>query len=488
MPRPIIVWFRDDLRLADNPALAEAAGHGAPILPVYVFDEESEGLRPLGGASRWWLHHSLAALGADLAARGAPLLLLRGAAEPAVLRLAEVVDAGAVHWNRRYGRAERTIDQAIKAGLQAKGVAAESFSASLLHEPWTVKSKAGGPFKVFGPFWRAAQAGGEPAPPAPAPARIEGLGAGTASGLGGIALSDLALLPRHPDWSGGLAETWTPGEAGAKARLASFLSDAFGHYADGRDRPDQAATTALSPSLRFGEIGPRQVWQACAFAVHGGTTRGTGLDLAKLQSELGWREFSYHLLFHHPDLATQSFQPRFEAFPWRQDPARLEAWRRGMTGYPLVDAGMRQLWTTGWMHNRVRMITASFVIKHLLVDWREGERWFWDTLVDADPANNAASWQWVAGSGADAAPYYRIFNPVAQGERFDPDGTYVKRWVPELARLPAKLVHRPWDASSDTLAAAGIRLGETYPRPVVDHGEARIRALSALESLKPAGR
>lgn len=485
MPRPVIVWFRDDLRLADNPALAAAVHSGSPVVPIYVLDEESNGLRPHGGASRWWLHHSLVALGADLARKGAPLLLFRGPAEPLLLRLAEHLDAAAVFWNRRYGLAERNIDQAVKTSLKARGVAAESSNAGLLHEPWTVASKTGTPLKVFSPFWRAAQAAGDPLPPGPALRRIPGLSDDATAALGAEDLGSLDLLPTQPDWSGGLAKAWTPGEAGARKRLETFLADEFAGYAEGRDRPDQTSTSSLSPFLRFGEIGPRQIWQASTFAVQEGTTRGSERDLAKFQAELGWREFSYHLLFHHPDLATRNFQPRFDSFPWRDDPAGLKAWQRGRTGYPIVDAGMRQLWTTGWMHNRVRMITASFLSKDLLVDWRAGEAWFWDTLVDADPANNAASWQWVAGSGADAAPYFRIFNPFTQGEKFDPDGTYVKRFVPELAGLPPEMVHRPWEAPAERLAAFGVRLGETYPRPVIDHAVARNRALAAVEMLKP---
>jgi deoxyribodipyrimidine photo-lyase len=298
-----------------------------------------------------------------------------------------------------------------------------------------------------------------------------------------LALADLHLEPRKPDWAGSLREAWTPGEAGAHAALKHFLKIGLPNYATERDRPDKPATSRLSPFLHFGHISPRQVWHAAQAAIMSGTSKANSTDLEKLFSELGWREFSYHLLFNHPDLATKNFQERFDALAWRHDAKALRAWQRGLTGYPIVDAGMRELWTTGWMHNRVRMVAASFLIKHLLIDWREGERWFWDTLVDADPANNAASWQWVAGSGADAAPYFRIFNPVLQGEKFDPDGAYVRRWVPELAKLPNALIHKPWKATQDQLAAAGVQLGETYPRPIVDHDTARKRALAALEAL-----
>ncbi|MFO1148791.1 MAG: deoxyribodipyrimidine photo-lyase [Alsobacter sp.] len=485
MPRPAIVWFRDDLRVSDNPALSAAVARGGPVVPVYVHEHPEDGTRPMGGASQWWLHHSLASLSRDLAALGAPLAILRGPAGAAIPALARSIGASLVTWNRRYGLTERELDTEVKTALRRHEIEAESSNAALLYEPWTVKSKTGAPLKVFSPFWRAALAGGEPKAPLPAPRRIPGLGADPSAGVGAVSLDDLRLLPTKPDWSGGLRETWTPGEAGAQARLAAFLAEGFKGYGSLRDRPDLPATSALSPYLRFGEIGPRQIWHAAAFAVAEGRTNASTSDLAKFQSELGWREFSYHLLFYHPDLARVNFQPRFDGFPWRSDPAGVEAWRRGRTGYPIVDAGMRQLWRTGWMHNRVRMIAASFLIKDLLVDWRVGEDWFWDTLVDADPASNAASWQWVAGSGADAAPYFRIFNPVSQGEKFDPQGDYVRRFVPELARLPAEWIHRPWEAPAAVLSSAGLRLGVDYPRPIVDHALARNRALGAVESVKP---
>jgi deoxyribodipyrimidine photo-lyase len=485
MPSSSIVWFRDDLRLADNPALTEAAASGGPVIAVYVHDVESEGMRAPGGASLWWLHHSLTALGDSLRAHGVPLLIFREPAREAVLRCVTETGATAVHWNRRYGAAEIAVDTAVKGDLKAAGIDASSHNASLLYEPWKVRSKVGDPFKVFSPFWRAAMATGEPPPPRPAPSSIKGAELPAVSGA--VRLEDLDLLPTKPDWAGGFRETWRPGEAGAAEALDLFLEEGLHLYAGNRDRPDMPATSSLSPRLRFGEIGPRQVWHAAAHALHDGRIRATEKDLAKFHTELGWREFSYHLLFHNPDLARTNFQRRFDAFPWRDDRKSLRLWQRGLTGVPIVDAGMRQLWRTGWMHNRVRMIVASFLVKDLLIDWRAGEEFFWDTLVDADPANNAASWQWVAGSGADAAPYFRVFNPITQGEKFDPDGIYVRRWVPELAGLPNAVVHRPWEASPAVLAEAGVRLGETYPGPMVDHGRARDRALAALASLKPDG-
>jgi len=471
---PIIVWFRQDLRLTDNPALAAAAASGAPVVALYILDEGG-GWAP-GGASRWWLHHSLAALAAALERRGGRLVLRRGPAAAVLDALIAETGAAAIHWNRCYEPEAVARDTGIKAGLEARGVAVRSFDAALLFEPWTVATRAGEPFRVYTPFWKACLAAPEPPQPAPAPRHVPGPAAGPA----GDALADWSLLPMTPDWAGGLRAAWTPGEAGAVRRLESFLERAVARYKGDRDRPDLPGTSRLSPHLHFGEIGPRQVWHA----IRAATAGGAGVE--SFLSEIGWREFSHHLLFHFPTLPDRNWRPEFDAFPWRHDPAALAAWQRGRTGYPLVDAGMRELWTTGWMHNRVRMVVASFLVKHLLIDWRAGADWFWDTLVDADLANNAASWQWVAGCGADAAPYFRIFNPVIQGERFDPSGSYVRRWVPELARMPDAFVHKPWAADAVTLAGAGLRLGETYPRPIVDHATARDRALAALASLKGA--
>ncbi|MCZ8099919.1 MAG: deoxyribodipyrimidine photo-lyase [Burkholderiales bacterium] len=484
MSSPVIVWLRNDLRLADNPAVAEAARLGVPFVGLYVLDEDSEGLRPMGGASRWWLHHALAALAADVADLGGILLLTRGPARAVMARTVAALAPAAVLWNRRYDAAGIAVDTAIKADIRASGIRADSFNASLLYEPWQVKSRTGEPLKVFSPFWRAAQALGEPPAPLPTPARFAG-GAKDLAVSDAMTLDALDLLPRRPDWAGGLRDTWRPGERGARERLAKFLEDGLAHYADGRDRPDRDYTSRLSPWLRFGEIGPRQVWHAASAARLSGASQASARDLDKFRAELGWREFSYHLLHQRPDMASVNIQRKFDAFPWRNDDAALRAWRRGATGYPIVDAGMRQLWTTGWMHNRVRMIAASFLIKHLLVDWRRGEDWFWDTLVDADPASNAASWQWVAGSGADAAPYFRIFNPILQGEKFDPSGDYVRTFVPELRGVPADIIHQPWSASQQRLSAAGVVLGQTYPRPIVDHDDARKRALEALSAVKP---
>ena len=482
---PVIVWFRQDFRLHDNPALHAAAATMQPVLCVYIHDEASEGLRPLGAASRWWLHHSLAALSAALQNLGARLDVLAGPAAQVLAGLVAECGATSVFWNRRYGGAEIALDTQIKAQLLANNVEARSFNSHLLIEPWDIRNKTGGEFKVFTPFWKACKAQRNWPGPLPAPKTL--VAPQAFHNLHAATLEALNLLPRQPDWSGGLQAFWQPGEAAALARFKRFLAQGLQNYGADRNRPDLPNTSSLSPHLRFGEISPRQLVQSVETAAAEGSV--TRADADKFLSEIGWREFAYHLLYHHPDLATRNFSARFDAFPWLEpDPAMLKAWRRGQTGYPIVDAGMRQLWQTGYMHNRVRMITASFLIKHLLIDWRVGEAWFWDTLCDADPANNAASWQWVAGSGADAAPYFRIFNPVLQGEKFDPKGDYVRSFVPELGRLPNAFLHKPWEAPPAVLQHAGITLGKTYPAPIVDHAKARLRALAAFAMIaaKPA--
>ncbi len=480
---PVIVWFREDLRISDNPALAQAAESGAPVLCIYVHDEASPGIRPLGAASRWWLAGSLRALDASLRERGAALHVLHGSARDIVPALARAAGAGAVVWNRRYGAAEIAVDTGIKTALREAGIAASSFNGRLIHEPWTLTTKAGGPIRVYTPYWRAMRAKGAPDMPLAAPAALVGAPFPAAGGLRAVPVDALGLEPTSPDWAGGMREAWTRGEEGAQARLEAFVTGGMAGYGEARNRPDMPATSQLSPHLRFGEISVRQCWHAAEHAEASGSVRASPGDLETFLKELGWREFSYYLLHHNPELARRDYAPRFEAFPWRSDAGQLDQWQRGRTGYPIVDAGMRQLWTTGWMHNRVRMIVASFLVKHLLIDWRRGEEWFWDTLVDADPASNSASWQWVAGTGADASPFFRIFNPVLQGAKFDPDGIYVRRWVPELAKLPSSVIHAPWTAPRPILDAAGVRLGSSYPSPMVPHDEARARALAALRSL-----
>jgi deoxyribodipyrimidine photo-lyase len=472
-PSPTLVWLREDLRLDDNPALSAAAP--GPAVALYILDST---VRPLGGAARWWLHHSLTALEQSLAERGVRLVLRAGDPRVIVPQIARDGGFASVVWNRRYHRDAIATDTAVKAALKNQGVAAASFNASLLVEPWEIQTGSGGPYKVFTPFWRAASA--KPfAPPAPAPDAF----AQGAPIVASEALEDWRLTPTKPDWAGGLRAAWTPGEAGAQARLERFLIGPLKGYAQARDLPGGQTTSRLSPHLRFGEISPRRVFHAAAAA---GEARGLAGDVAKLHAELGWREFAYHLLHHFPDFPETSWKREFEHFGWADDPAALKAWSAGRTGYPIVDAGMRELWATGWMHNRVRMIVGSFLVKHLLTHWKAGEDWFWDTLVDADLANNAAGWQWIAGCGADAAPYFRIFNPVTQGEKFDAEGAYVRRWVPELARLPDAWLHKPWQAPGAVLVGAGVRLGATYPYPIIDHAHARQRALDAYAGLKAA--
>lgn len=469
---PAIVWFRQDLRLADNPALNAAIASKRLLILLYVLDDETPGRWRMGGASRWWLHKSLDALGRDVSKRGGTLILRRGRADAEVPRLVAETGAAAIYWNRCYEPYAISRDAALKTSLSASGVEVQSFNASLLFEPWTVKTKSGEPFKVFTPFWRACVQRGVDRAPLAAPKRLrQHLTAASDD------LRDWALLPTRPNWATGFEPAWTPGEAGAHAALTRFLASSLSAYQEARNDLGQNATSRLSPHLHFGEISPLQVW----------TATGDAPGAAKFLSEIGWREFSYNLLFHWPTLPEQNWRESFNAFPWRRDEAGLEAWRRGRTGYPVVDAAMRELWTTGTMHNRARMVAASFLIKHLMIDWRCGEDWFWDTLLDADLANNAASWQWVAGSGADAAPYFRIFNPVTQGERYDAAGAYVRRWVPELAALPDEIIHRPWLASESQVRTAGVKLGADYPFPIVDHGVARERALTAFKGLSSAG-
>ena len=485
---PHIVWFRDDLRLSDQPALhaaAEAAaGTGSPVFCLYILDEESPALRPpqarpLRGAAGWWLAQSLRSLQQSLRAIGTQLILRKGPAAKIIRDVALQTGARTVFWNEIAQAPYRLLAREVAASLEEIGVASRDFSGDLLAHPDRIRSKEGRGLRVFTPFWKRVQALGDPTKPLPSPKAL-----GSVAGLTGDDIEDWGLEPTRPDWAGGLRETWTAGEQAAQACLATFLEDRIGGYATARDRPDRPGTSSLSPHLRFGEISPRQIWHAARFAADERPSLSGDVD--KFLSELGWREFCRHLLFDVPDLAERNLQPSFDAFPWRHDEEALAAWQRGLTGYPIVDAGMRELWHTGVMHNRVRMVTASFLVKHLLIDWREGEKWFWDTLVDADAGNNPANWQWIAGSGADAAPYFRVFNPVLQGEKFDPAGSYVRRWVPELGELPAKLIHQPWRATPLELASARVELGKTYPHPIIDHKLGRERALAAYGSTRNA--
>ncbi len=422
---PVILWYRDDLRLADHAPLRAAVASGAPLIPLFILDETTSGKWRPGAASRWWLHHSLAVLAADLAGLGSRLVIRRGDSLEVITTLVRQCQARALYFHRSHEPAQAILEERLWRELGEK-LEIRRFRGRLLQEPEQVRTGAGEAFRVFTPFWKACLRLPEPEAPLPAPARL----APTPPEVTGLELDSLQLLPRTPDWAAGLREQWRPGEAGARLRLETFCEEALTGYAAGRDQPGRPGTSRLSPHLHFGEISPRQVWQAVrgVQATEAATTRGGDAFLR----ELGWREFCHHLLHHWPRLPEQPFNPRFADFPWQDDGEAFRAWTRGQTGYPLVDAGMRELWHTGWMHNRVRMVTASFLVKHLLVPWQQGQDWFWDTLVDANLANNAGGWQWVAGCGADAAPYFRIFNPVLQGQKFDPHGDYARRWLPEL--------------------------------------------------------
>lgn len=481
---PSIVWFRSDLRLDDNAALREAIARGGTVIPLFIWSTEEESPWRPGAASRVWLHDSLTALDDSLRKRGSRLTIARGESIITLERLIKRVAAGAVFWNRRYEPLIIQRDALLKKRLRDAGVHAESFNAALLHEPWEVRTKEGKPYQVFTPYWKASLSMAEPAEPTAAPRGIPS----PTSWPESLAVDDLQLVPAR-NWYAGIRGAWQPGERGARSALKTFLSRTVQSYSHDRDRPDVEGTSRLSPHLHFGEISPRRLWHEVTAFVHRPKTRGSDVGVLhgaveKFLAEVGWREFAHHLLYHFPHTDHHPLREQFVRFPWRKDSRALRAWQRGKTGYPIVDAGMRQLWTTGWMHNRVRMVTASFLVKHLLLPWQLGAKWFWDTLVDADLANNTLGWQWVAGCGADAAPYFRIFNPTSQGEKFDVEGSYVRAWIPELARLPAAFIHRPWEAPPLVLAAAGVELGKTYPEPIVDHATARRRALDALDSIK----
>jgi deoxyribodipyrimidine photo-lyase len=461
MNKPVIMWFRQDQRLADHPALTAAAAAGE-IIPVYILDDETPGEWCWGGASRWWLHKSLSAL--DL-----PWVLRRGRADVELENLIKESGATSLHFTRDYAPWSGALEQRIKAICDANGVVCHRYGGFLLHEPEDVRNGSGNYFKVYTPFSRACFAKGEPRALKPKPAMKF-----ASHTLRSDRLEDWKLLPTKPDWSGTMNSFWEVSEDGAHKRLAQFLADGLNRYADGRDRTDEDNTSRLSPYLHWGNISPHQVWHAARHAMEK-SAGGNDANGEKFLKEILWREFSYHLLHHNPTFPDKPFRAEFENFPWTDDPAFLKAWQKGKTGYPIVDAGLRELWATGIMHNRVRMIAASLLVKHMLVPWQRGEAWFWDTLVDADIGSNAAGWQWVAGSGADASPYFRIFNPIIQGAKFDPDGAYVKKWVPELRSVDAKHIHAPWEMDFPP---------KDYPAPVITHEKGREAALAAYKKMK----
>jgi deoxyribodipyrimidine photo-lyase len=467
-----MVWFRADLRLADNPALAAAARAGA-VVPVFVWSPDEEGKWPPGAASRWWLRQSLRALDATLWRLGSQLIFARGPTVPALLRLAGQSGAHALFFNRRYEPAARKVEVQLTAAAEAAGLRVAAFNSALLYEPGQLMTTAGQPYRRFTPFWRALCAAPEPSRPLPAPDRLPPPRRWPEScSLEGLGFS------ADTDFDARLGQFWQPGETGAETHLEIFLRERLANYPSRRNFPAQDGTSHLSPHLHFGEISPRRVWHVVRR--HSDALPGAQVFLR----ELAWREFAYHRLIHFPHTPEAPLDSTFTRLRARRSASQLVAWQQGVTGYPVVDAGMRELLTTGWMHNRVRMVVASFLTKHLLQSWQDGARWFWERLVDADLANNTLNWQWVAGCGADAAPYFRIFNPVLQGRRFDPEGNYIRRWVPELARVPQRWIHEPWAAPAEELRRAGVVLGKTYPRPLVEHATARARALAAFTLLR----
>ncbi|WP_289043916.1 deoxyribodipyrimidine photo-lyase [uncultured Aliiroseovarius sp.] len=476
-PSPAILLFRDDLRVSDHQALCAAVRAGHRLTCAFIHDPDAP--YPPGGARKWWLHHALAALTEKLDALGGKLILRQGATADVLADLRDETGACDVYWSRRYTPDEVEADINLKADLTSQGCTVHSHPGRYLLEPWQVSTKAGTPFRVFSPFWRASREQIRAAglgDPLPVPDGIA-----FADDAPSESLDDFDLLPTAPNWAKGFDPLWQPGEDGAMARLDDFLDGGADGYAKGRDFPAEPHTSRLSPYLQSGNISPRQVWAAVERAEHLGQM--SGRDAEKFRAELGWRDFAAYLLFHNRDLEDTEFQPKFRDFPWRYDKDDLAAWQQGQTGYPIVDAGMRELWQTGYMHNRVRMVVASFLVKHLRLDWRAGRDWFWDTLVDGDLASNAASWQWVAGCGADAAPYFRVFNPMTQAEKFDPDGDYIRTYVPEIADLPDRHLAAPWKAPDDVLDKAGVKIGKTYPAPMVDHANARRAALDAFKNL-----
>ncbi len=468
-----IHWFRQDLRLSDNPALDSAAQYET-LIPIYILDEVNSGEFKMGAASKWWLHQSLTKLNESLDGK---LLVYQGNPHEILNKLIEEQEVSYVTWNRCYEPWRVDRDKEIKRNFEDKNVDVESFSASLLWEPWTISKDDGTPYRVFTPFYKKGCLNSEE-PRLPA-GKVD-LSNLYSEDLSSDSITDLNLLPTIK-WYKSFEEEWNPGEIGAEQNLNSFLDSGLLNYKEGRNFPSQEFVSRLSPHLHFGEISPNEVWYRAK------TKEGiSGIEksLAHFHSELGWREFSYYLLYHFPDLPNKNFQEKFDIFPWQENEEFLALWQKGNTGYPIVDAGMRELWQTGYMHNRLRMIVGSFLVKNLLIDWRFGERWFWDCLVDADLASNSASWQWVAGSGADAAPYFRIFNPITQGLKFDPEGEYTKKYVPELRDLPNKYLFSPWEAPENILADAGIELGKNYPKPMVDLKLSRETALEAFATTK----
>ncbi|MEM8867461.1 MAG: deoxyribodipyrimidine photo-lyase [Verrucomicrobiota bacterium] len=473
-PAPTLLWFRNDLRLADNLALKAAIEAGGPVIPVYIWAPEEAGNWSPGGATKWWLHQALEDLQAELVERGGGLVLRSGKSLEVLREIIAATGAERVVWNRRYESPLRELDVMIKQALRAEGLKVESFNSALLVEPHTVATQTGQPYKVYTPFFKSVK---DRPVDAPADVNLEAM-VFPSEVPASETLESLGLLP-DIKWYEGMAAHWEPTESGAQKCLNRFLDKAASDYGVDRDRPDLDGTSSLSPYLHFGQIGPRQV--IAALKAHCDLSQKGPFVFLK---EIYWREFAYNVLYHFPETPDQPLQAKYADFPWEHDAELLRRWQKGLTGYPIIDAGMRQLYTTGWMHNRVRMIVASFLVKHLLQDWKAGARWFWDTLVDADLASNTLGWQWSGGCGADAAPYFRVFNPIIQGKKFDPEGDYVKRWVPELKCVPSKYIHAPWEMPTELMDAIGLYDGVAYPEPVIEHSAGRDRALAAFELFK----
>lgn len=480
MPPVTVVWFRQDLRLHDNFAL-EYALHQGIILPIYILDDTSSDKWKIGSAARWWLHHSLDSLSKSLSKYGHQLHFFSGNPLDILKQLVQKIGPLTIVWNRCYEPYAIKRDTLIKSYFTEQKISVNTFNSSLMFEPWTIKNKEGNFFKIFTPFWKhcLAQHPGEMAN------SLDSLKTSLPfqGQLNSLTLSELNLLPKGYDWTQGFQQSWAPGEEQALKQFEIFAANSLLNYHTNRDYLScSEGTSRLSSYLHFGEISPRYLWYKCQELYLHSPTDTEGIN--RFLSELGWREFAYHLLYHVPLLPEKSFRAEFENFPWQDNLAYLEKWQKGKTGIPIIDAAMRQLWKTGYMHNRARMIVASFLTKNLLIPWQKGAGWFWDTLLDADLANNSAGWQWVAGCGADTAPYFRIFNPVTQSEKFDPDGEYIKKWLPELARLSTRYIQQPWVAPLNELKNANITLGQTYPLPIVDLAESRARALAAYHTIK----
>ena len=481
---PSFVLFQTDLRLGDNPALSAAVRRGQPLICLYVWNPMAKGYEMPGAASRWWLHHSLQSLADHLQAAGNALTIHIGQPCEILSTLVKTFPKSPVFWNQSCDPAGREMEQHLCTLLDSEKIEGHKFYRNTLVDPSTNLTQAGQPYRVFTPFWKRLQTTLRLSPPIPAPRRLPAPPSGKTKSE---SLNALELLPKV-DWAEGMRKSWTPGEKGAQAALRTFLRNPATRYALDRDRPDLPHTSHLSPHLHFGEISPRKLWHAIQRAKQKNRNIQDRKSYDAYLRQIAWREFAQHLLFHFPYTVNEPLYTAYQAFPWRNETDSLRVWQQGLTGFPIVDAGMRELWHTGWMHNRVRMITASFLTKDLLLSWQKGASWFWDTLVDADLANNTLGWQWVAGCGADASPFFRIFNPITQGIKFDPDGRYVRKWIPELNGLPSPWIHQPWEAPPHLLAEANISLGKTYPHPIIEHAAARNRALLAYRQFKNAKR